>query len=111
VRDRGHAFHRVILPPQTIEAGVVQLQILSFKVTSVRVEGNENFDEANIRANLPLIAVNADPDTQQLSRAVRIANWHPAKCLKVGFADNKDGDGIEAKITVRDDKPWTVCRR
>jgi hemolysin activation/secretion protein len=108
MRDRGHAFHRVILPPQTLEAGVVQLQILSFKVTSVRVEGNENFDEANIRASLPLIAVNAEPDTQKLSRAVRIANRHPAKLLKVGFADNKDGDGIEAKITVQDDKPWTV---
>jgi len=98
----------VVLPPQTLENGRVELEVLSFKITSVTVNGNVHFSEANVLASLPSIFVGAEPDTGELSRAVRVANRHPSKTVKVGFADDKSTEGIEAKVTVSDERPWTL---
>ncbi len=41
ILQAGHSFHRVILPPQTLEAGVVVLEITQIKLANIEVEGKQ----------------------------------------------------------------------
>ena len=41
---------------------------------------------------MPPLAVGEVPNTADLSRATRVANRHPSKHVKVGFADSKASD-------------------
>ena len=43
----------VMLPEQTIEAGVVKLQVLEGRLVNITVTGNEYYDRLNIRGKLP----------------------------------------------------------
>jgi hemolysin activation/secretion protein len=68
----------VMLPEQTIEAGVVKLQVLEGRLVHITVTGNQHYDRLNIRGKLPslqpgaliyeptfvkeLAAVNGNPD-------------------------------------------------
>jgi len=46
---QGLSFHRVVLPEQTIEDGIVKFEIIAFKIGEVTVTGNKYFLEKNIR--------------------------------------------------------------
>ena len=43
----------VMLPEQTIDAGVVKLQVLEGRLVNITVTGNEHYDRFNIRGKLP----------------------------------------------------------
>ena len=74
----GYSFHRVILPPQTLEQGRVKLEVVEFKVANIDVTGNHYFSPENIKSSLPRLISGKTPDTSELSRELIIANEHPA---------------------------------
>ena len=101
----GYAFHRAILIPQELENGIIKFQITVLRLNSVDISGNQHFDETNLMRNLPSLRADEVVNTRELSRALNMANSHPAKDLKLKFAENKAGGGIDAKLTVVDQKP------
>lgn len=109
LRAGGYTFHRVVLPPQTLEGGTVRLEVLTFALGEVTVAGNEFFSEASIRASLPSLAAGGRPQLGGLSRDLVVANVHPAKSLKVNFRANEDDpDKLDARVQVSDSKPWSL---
>lgn len=109
LRAAGHTFHRVVLPPQTLAAGVVRLEVLTFALGDVRIRGNRHYSRESIARSLPGLAPGAQPDLQQISRALKVANQHPAKQLRLGFsASEQIADTLDAEVTVEDQKPWSV---
>ncbi len=106
ILQAGHSFHRVILPPQTLEAGQIQLEVVVFKLANVEVSGNERFSKQNIINSLPGLKPGTVPDTKELSRELIIANNHPSKQVTIRIKHSKEPDSVDAELAVKDQRPW-----
>jgi hemolysin activation/secretion protein len=108
ILDRGFSFHRVNLPPQELNAGTIEFKILKFAVGSLKISGNQNFDEANIMYSLPELREGETPNTKELSRSLKLANNHASKKLVLKFVEGQQADTIDADIAVSDRDPQVV---
>ncbi len=106
ILQSGHSFHRVILPPQTLEQGQIQLEVVVFKLANIEVSGNERFSDKNIIASLPGLKPGTVPDTEELSRELIIANNHPSKQVTIRIKHSKEPDSVDAELAVKDQRPW-----
>jgi len=102
LRDSGFAFYQVNLAPQTLENGVIKLQLIQLKVDRVEVEGNRYFDNENLARNIPTLKSGETPNTRVLSRAINMADAQPSKSLKLQFSESETGGAINAKLKVED---------
>src|SRR5688572_26883506 len=48
LRQNGYSFHRVVLPPQTLQKEVVRLEVIEFKLGKIEIKNNRYFDNQNI---------------------------------------------------------------
>lgn len=106
IREQGYPFYRVNLPPQTLSGGEVKLQVISFALGEVKVEGNHYFNRDNIIASLPVLTKPGSPNTQDLSESLKVANKHPSKQLQLTFKQSETADKIDAKVTVAEQRPY-----
>ncbi|MGP1676907.1 MAG: POTRA domain-containing protein [Burkholderiales bacterium] len=60
--DKGYSAVQVILPEQQIDGGEIEFDVIEAKIGRIVVEGNKYFDEANIRASLPLLQPGKAPN-------------------------------------------------
>ena len=103
--NAGFNFHRVSLPPQDLFEGRVTLKISRFAIGHIMVEGNEFFDDENIRAAVPGLRQGETPNTKLLSRSLRIANSHASKSTLLRFREGEAADSIDAVLAVKDRDP------
>lgn len=103
--NAGFNFHRVTLPPQDLLEGVVILRVVRFELGEIRVEGNEFFDEQNIRNSVPGLRAGETPNTKELSRSLRIANEHASKSTRLRFRQSTTANAIDAILAVEDRDP------
>ncbi len=101
----GYNFHRVSLPPQDLLDGKVILQVSRFSIGRIIVEGNQFFDEDNIRNSVPWLQTDDTPNTRLLSRSLKIANQHASKSTILRFQEGTELDSIDAVLAVRDRDP------
>ncbi|MGR8918908.1 MAG: ShlB/FhaC/HecB family hemolysin secretion/activation protein [Gammaproteobacteria bacterium] len=107
IKKRGSYFHRVIVPPQRAAGGVFKLEVLTFGIVDISVEGNEHFDTDNILRSLPALALGQAPNSLEIARSLQLSNTHPARRVAV-FMREADGGGLAAQVRVRDSRPLTV---
>ena len=107
LRDRGFGLHRVALPPQEVGA-TVKLNIVTFTIGKVDIENRNIYDEANIRRTLPDLREGESPNFKRLAVQTAIANENPNKQVQVGLRESDEPDKIDATITVREERPWTL---
>ena len=108
-KDRGYNTVSVLLPEQALEGGgEVLLQVIEGRIRTVKVEGHEFFDHANIRASLPALKEGEVPIMDDLSASLRVANEHPMKKLSVRLVPGDKEDDLDAIVAVTDEKPWRV---
>lgn len=107
VRDQGWAFFRIILPPQTLNGGEVQLQVIDFEVGKIKVEGNEHFSDKNIRAMVPALKSGLSPNIHRLGEDVRYANQHPSKRMELLFREGESTQTVDASLRVADEREWS----
>ncbi len=106
--EAGHGFHRVSLPPQTLDGGLVTLSVVRFHVGEVVVEGNDFFGAEQVIASLPALVPGGAPDTTAIARSVAVANRHPARDVAVNLRRGSVPDSVDAVVRVQDRRPWTV---
>ena len=106
--EEGYSFHRVVLPRQTLEEGIVKLEIVVFKIDDITITGNQHFSEQNILASLPPLESGKLPNTRQLARALELANRHPSKQLILNMKQGQIANVIDAEVKVKDEKPWAL---
>jgi hemolysin activation/secretion protein len=107
LRARGFGLHRVALPPQEV-GSTVRLDIVKFTIGQVAIEGRQIYDEGNIRRTLPELREGESPNFKTLAIQTAIANENPNKQVQVGLRESEQPDKIDATITVREQRPWTV---
>ena len=106
---QGHTFHRVVLSPQTLDSGTVVLQVVQFTLADVKISGNEHYSDANVQRSLRDLRRGEVPNTRRLSRVLSVANQHPAKHLRLNFAQSEtEADALDANISVQDRRPWQL---
>jgi hemolysin activation/secretion protein len=107
LRSRGFGLHRVALPPQEV-GSTVRLTVVKFTVGKVGFEGRQIYDEGNIRGTLPELREGESPNFKTLAIQTAIANENPNKQVQVGLRESDEPDKIDATITVKEQRPWTV---
>ena len=108
LRAHGYLFHRVLLPPQTIEHATVELRVEPFKVGTVTVTGNQHFSVENVRRAVPQMRSGVPPQVQPLTRSLLLANDNPARHISLNLKESAVPDAMDAELVVQDKKPWTL---
>ncbi len=106
--EAGHTFHRVSLPPQTLDGGQVTLKVVQFRLGKVHVEGNRHFGADRVVASVPTLVPGTAPNTTDIARSVAVANRHPAREVTVNLRQGEAPDAVDAVMRVQDRRPWTV---
>jgi hemolysin activation/secretion protein len=106
---RGFGAVQVVLPEQELEAGVIVLRVIEPKLGKVTIEGNENFDQGNIRRSLPALKEGTTPNALQIGRNARLANDNPAKRSTVLLRSGANEGEIDATVRVQDEKFWRAA--
>lgn len=107
LKERGFLLHRVALPPQEVGQSV-KLNIVKFVIGKVTIEGRERYSESNLRASLPELAEGTAPNFQTLAVQTAIANESQGKQVQVSLKESDEPDKIDARILVKEAKPWYV---
>jgi hemolysin activation/secretion protein len=106
ILNAGHSFHRVTLPPQTLDAGRVELQVMIFTLANIEVSDSEYFSDENIIRSLPGLKPGTTPNTRELSRQLIVANDHPSKQVTIRIKQSEVPDSVDAVLEVQDRRPW-----
>jgi hemolysin activation/secretion protein len=104
--DKGHAFYRVIVPPQRVVDHIVKLKIIKFSLDQIDVEGNKHFSKENILASIPSLQKGATPNTNDIARSIQVANQHPAKQVAVFVRESAHPERIDARVETQDVRPY-----
>ena len=107
-QSAGFGAVQVVVPEQQVSAGVVKLNILQAKISSVNVGGNKFFSNDNIRRSLPRLKEGQTPNTRDVTQDLRVANESPAKQVTVFFKTGEKAGDVEATAQVSDDKPSKI---
>jgi hemolysin activation/secretion protein len=105
LRKRGYVFHRVIIPAQRPENGVVKLQVLKYTLNNVEVTGNQFFSSENILHTLPDLKTGVSPDVREIASEMAIANRHPSKRITLVIKESPEPQALDAEVRVRDVSP------
>jgi hemolysin activation/secretion protein len=70
----GYSAAQVVLPEQVLERGDIRFQIIEAKIGRLVIQGNEHFDDANVRACVPSLAPGEAPNVHEIGRNLRVAN-------------------------------------
>ena len=105
IKARGSYFHRVIVPPQRAAAGVFKLEVITFGIDEISIEGNEHFDDENILRSLPALKQGGAPNSLEIARSLQLSNLHPARRVAVFMREADGGGRLAANVRVRDSRP------
>jgi hemolysin activation/secretion protein len=105
-KDSGYEAVRVVIPKQEVDAGVIRLEVIEAALGKVEVQGNQFFDEANVRHSLPALVPGEMPNVKSLGEELRLANESFAKQTQVTFRQGDDPGTLDADVKVVDIRPW-----
>jgi hemolysin activation/secretion protein len=108
LRDKGYGLHRVALPPQEV-GDTVKLSIVKFTIGRIAFENRQIYDEDNVRRTLPELREGESPNFKLLAIQTAIANENPNKQVQVGLRESDEPDKIDATVTLREQRPWTLA--
>jgi hemolysin activation/secretion protein len=107
-RRRGFAAVQVFVPEQTLDTGVVRLEVIEAKLKNVKVEGHAFFDVPNIRAALPSLKEGRVPNARDIAANVRVANENPMRQVDVVLSAGNKEDEVDATVQVKDSRPLRI---
>ena len=105
---RGYGAVQVVVPEQEVTGGEVRLRVIEARLGRIEISGHEFHSESNILASLPELREGISPNTVALSRSLALANRSPAKQAVVSLGAGSQPGEIDARVVVRDEKPWRV---
>lgn len=104
--DAGYGAVHVQLPEQEIKNGVVKFKVIEARIHSVKISGNNYFDNENIRASLPGLKEGQSPNTRHTANSLSLANENPSKQTTLVMKTGEKPGDVDAVIRVEDEKTW-----
>ncbi len=103
-REAGYGAVVVFVPEQSPSGNQVTLSVVEGKLSNVKVSGNKQFSEANVRASLPSLIEGQTPLIREIDAQIQIANENPAKRVDVLLQPGEKLGDVEARIQVVEEK-------
>ena len=103
----GYGAVTVSVPEQRIDEGRIVLRVQEPHLRDLTVEGARHASDEQVLRMLPALRPGETPNTEELSREVRLANENPSRRVSVDLRRAAPGS-IDARVGVQDDKPWKV---
>jgi len=98
---------QVLIPEQTLEGGVVKLQVEELQVARVEISGAQSRSRENVLRAVPGLSQGITPVDTELSAELRLANENPGRQMQVTFRTEDDGS-LTGVLRVADRSPWTT---
>jgi len=98
---------QVLIPEQTLEGGVVKLQVEELQVARIEIEGAQSRSRDNILRAVPGLSQGVTPVDTDLSAQLRLTNENPGRQMQVTFRTEDDGS-LTGVLRVADRSPWTT---
>jgi len=99
-RDLGFGAVVVQLPEQTLLDGVVRLDVIEGRLSSIEVAGNVEFSRENVLRGFPSLKRNTTPNLHALDTELLMVNENPAKQVRVVFQPGENKGDVEALAVV-----------
>jgi len=99
-RDLGFGAVVVQLPEQTLVDGVVRLDVIEGRLSSIEVAGNVEFSRENVLRGFPSLKRNTTPNLHALDTELLMVNENPAKQVRVVFQPGENKGDVEALAVV-----------
>ncbi|MDO9475655.1 MAG: ShlB/FhaC/HecB family hemolysin secretion/activation protein [Pseudohongiella sp.] len=96
----------VVVPEQDLDNGVVRLRVVEARIGTVSIDGNDSFDDDNIRASLPALVEGTSPSPKAISANVQLANENPAKQVDVLLRPGTQEGLVDAVVNVIDEQTF-----
>lgn len=104
-RNAGYSAVHIVTPEQEVTEGVIAFEVIEAKVGKVILNGNEHYDNGNIRNALPALVEGATPSARELSSNLRLANENPTRQMDVVLAVGGAENTVDARVNVQDSSP------
>ena len=98
---------QVLIPEQTLEGGVVKLQVEELQVARIEISGAQARSRENVLRAVPGLSQGITPVDTELSAQLRLANENPARQMQVTFRTEDDGS-LTGVLRVADRSAWTT---
>ena len=95
----------VMLPEQTIEAGVVKLQVLEGRLVHITVTGNQHYDRLNIRGKLPSLQPGALIYEPTFVKELGTVNGNPDLKVAPVLKPGTEPGTVDLELKVKDRLP------
>jgi len=103
--DLGYPTVLVNVPDQTLEEGVVVLEVVEGKVRRIRVTGNRYFTMADIVKDTPSLKPGAIIYLPRLQEELMVVNTHPDMKVEPTLMPGKDFGTVDVELKVEDKMP------
>jgi hemolysin activation/secretion protein len=103
--DLGYPTVLVNVPDQTLENGVVVLEVIEGKVRRIRVTGNRYFTMADIIKDLPTLKPGVIIYLPRLQEELMVVNTHPDMKVEPVLMPGKDFGTVDVELKVEDKMP------
>src|SRR5690606_16662828 len=78
------------------------------RIGKVQLEGNRQFDDANVRASLPGLREGETPNLTRISNSLKLANQNPAKKTTLRLQAGQRDEEVDAVVKIDEEKPWQI---
>jgi hypothetical protein len=95
---------QVLIPEQTLEGGVVKLEVEELKVARIEISGAQARSRENVLRAVPGLSQGITPVDTELSAELRLANENPGRQMQVTFRTEDDGS-LTGVLRVADRSP------
>lgn len=105
---QGYFLVRVQVPTQTLQDGVVRLQVTEGRVGQLRIEGNENYSTEYLRGYFEDLLAETPARLETLHRALLLLNDHLHLKAESFIEPGKDPGTADVVVKVEDSLPLEV---
>lgn len=102
---QGYPTVLVNIPEQTLEDGLVRLEVIESTIRRVRVTGNEYFTMENIQADLPSLREGKVLNLPHLQEELLLANRNPDMRVEPSLLPGKELGTVDVELKVKDTMP------
>ena len=101
----GYGIVQVYLPEQELTKGIIVLNVIEPKISTLTVQGADHFSLDNIQSSIVSLKKGQTPNTKKIAKNLLLVNENPAKKTTVQFlSSDKEGE-LNTVINVKDKNP------
>lgn len=106
-REMGHALVAVLIPPQDVTTGTIQVVVAEFHLAGKRLEGNQWTPDAHVLGNISA-ETGERIDTRQLIEDLNWLNLNPYRNMAAVFEPGKRFGETNLILRSNEQRPWSV---